>query len=51
MEIEFDEQGLKEMAVVKWRLGPEEWSAKVVPLTRADADVDQNCTIVPVNGT
>jgi hypothetical protein len=40
MEIEFDEQGLKEMAVVKWRLGPEEWSAKVVPPTRADADVD-----------
>jgi hypothetical protein len=29
------------MVVVTWRLGAEEWSAKVVPLARADADVDQ----------
>jgi hypothetical protein len=35
MRMEFDERRLKQMAAVKWRLAPEEWPVKVVPLARA----------------
>jgi hypothetical protein len=34
--MEFDERRLKQMAAVKWRLGPEEWP---VPLACVAADV------------